>query len=114
MSAFQVGSACYPSAEAAAAASASSSIGSVVTHGQAAYVVGVQGVTSDSITYSLQPAGGGAALQVVSSYMAQPCGLLQAADAVSLGWYVVAAWAVAWGFAYLAKFVSRGWDDGDA
>lgn len=111
---YQVGSACYPTAEAAAAASASSSVGSVVTHGGAAYVVGVDGVTSDSITYGLQPVGGGVPLQVVAVYNAQPCGLLTAADGITLGWMVAAAWIAVYAVKFIAAALFKGDELGNA
>lgn len=90
--AYQVGSTCYGSAASALSAAASENTGAVVTHGGAAYVVGVQSVTGSSITYQLSPVGGGTPITSVANMTPQPCGLLTAADANLIGWGIAAAW----------------------
>lgn len=111
---YQVGSACYSTAEAAASASASNSVGSVVTHGGASYVVGVDGVTAASITYTLQPIGGGVPLQLISAYQPQPCGLLTAADAASLGSVLLGLWVSVYAVMFLRRALWGGGSDGNA
>jgi len=91
---YQVGTICYASAVEALAASASSQVGGVVVHGGAVYVVGVDAVAPDSITYRLTPIAGGQALQNTVQLAPQPCGLLQWQDGLTLGWGVAAAWIV--------------------
>ena len=89
---YQVGSACYPTAVAAAQASASSQVGAVVTQGSASYVVDASSVDGSSITYVLTPVAGGTALTVVSPYTAQACGLLDFNDGLNIGWLMAACW----------------------
>ena len=100
---FQVGSACYPSELAAAAASASSMAGGVVSHAGSAYAVDVTGVTASSISYTFTPISGGAPVVLVAPYTPQPCGLMGAADAVQLGWLVAGVWVTV----YCVKFIAR-------
>lgn len=102
---YQVGSACYSTPAVAAAASSSVVLGSVVQHGGAAFVVDVSSVTASSITYSFTPVAGGAAVVVVSPYTAQPCGLLDASDAIELGWGVAAIWLGVYGVMFLGRSI---------
>lgn len=90
--AFQVGAFCYQSAAEALSAIASDQVGAVVQHGGAAYVVGVTGVTGSSITYSLDPVGGGSPIASTVSLTPQPCQLLDWADGLTIGWGIAAAW----------------------
>ena len=92
--AFQVGSTCYGSAQDALLSVASSQVGGVVNHGGAVYVVGVDAVASNSITYRLTPVAGGATIQNVVQLTPQPCGLLDWTDGLTLGWAVASAWIV--------------------
>jgi len=92
--AYQVGPTCYGSAQDALSAVASSQVGGVVNHGGAVYVVGVDAVASNSITYRLTPIAGGATVQNVVQLTPQPCGLLDWQDGLSLGWGVATAWIV--------------------
>lgn len=101
MSSYQVGTSCYSTALAAAQASASSQIGVVVPLGTSLYVVDVQAVSDDSITYKLQSLtsnGNGnsnqASIVKTVSYTPSPCGLLDTADGLLLGWGVATAWLV--------------------
>lgn len=89
---YQAGSACYGSAQNALSALASSQVGGVVVQGGAAYVVGVDAVASNSITYRLTPIAGGQTLQNTVQLDPQPCGLLDWQDGLTLGWAVAAAW----------------------
>lgn len=90
--AYQVGSTCYSSAQAALSATASSQVGAVVMHGGSAFVVDASQVGASSITYRLNPVGGGTAISSVVSVTPQPCGLLTAEDGALLGWSIAAAW----------------------
>ncbi|KAF1043558.1 hypothetical protein [Xylophilus sp.] len=90
--AYQVGASCYGDAAAALSATASAQAGAVVVHGGAAYVVDVAGVTSSSITYRLNPVAGGQAIQSTVQMVPEPCGLLDWADGLSLGWGIAVAW----------------------
>lgn len=101
--AYQVGSACYGTALQAAQVAASNQVGAVINHGGSAYFVEAASVMEGSITYGLRPVGGGAPVQLVGAYDAQPCNLLQAADALVLGWQVVAVWIAVYGLMFLAK-----------
>jgi len=109
---WQVGSACYETEAGAAAAAASSQVGSVVTHGSTAYVVDVSAIDSAgaSITYVFAPIDGGTAMQLVAPYSAQPCGLLSYADGLALGWGVGAAWIGA----FCLLTLTRAFRHGDA
>jgi len=101
---FQVGSACYGTAQAAAQSQASAQVGAIVQHGQAAYVVGVSDTSDTSITYVLAPIGGGTSITTIVPYTAQPCNLLTMEDGLQLGWAVAACFLAV--FAVL--FISRG------
>lgn len=101
--AYQVGSICYSSAQQALSAVASSQVGAVVNHGGAVYVVGVDAVASDSITYRLTPVAGGALFQNTVQITPQPCGLLDWQDGLSLGWAVATAWIVTAAVMHLRK-----------
>lgn len=104
--AFQVGSACYETAEAANAAAASSQVGANLSHGGSVVVVDVAAVTASTITYTYTPLGGSPVSQTVSA-TPMPCGLLGAADAQVLGWGVVGAVLSA----YVVMFLTRGLRD---
>lgn len=113
--AYQVGQACYSTAIEAAQASASAQAGAVVSHGGTAYVIDVAGVAESSITYRLQPLSGGAAMQATVAYTAQPCGLLQVHDGLSMGWMVGGAWVMVYALTFLARVLIKGeTNDGDA
>lgn len=103
--AYQVGPACYAEASAALAAIASGQIGAVVQHGGAAYVVDASSIGAASITYSLTPVAGGAALTVVSPVTVQPCGLLDWQDGLFLGWAVAGAWLATAAVLFLKRAV---------
>lgn len=103
--AFQVGSTCYGEAEAAAAAIASAQVGTVVAHGGAAYVVNASAVAADSITYSLAPVQGGAAIVLQAPISPQPCGLLDWQDGAVLGWGVASVWLATLAVMFLRRGV---------
>lgn len=90
--AWQVGSACYGTLEAANTATASAQVGAVVVHGGTAYVVDVSAVTGAAITYELQPVGGGTPITLAASVTPMECGLLDWQDGLSLGWGIAAVW----------------------
>lgn len=94
---FQVGATCYETAEAAAAAAASSVGGTLHQVGQQLYAVQVAGVGADRISYTLHGVTQPGSLSATVPYSPQPCGLLSAADGVALGWQVASVWVVAWG-----------------
>ena len=101
--AYQVGSACYDTAQAAAQAVASGHVGTLVAHSGAAYSVSVAGISESSISYTLSPVAGGAAITHVAPFMAQPCNLLQASDGIALGWLVAAAWIGTYALLFLSR-----------
>jgi len=92
MPAFQVGTTCYPSALAAAYASASSQIGQVLQLGNSLYVVDLQAASDTSITYKLESLDTTASIVKTVSYTPTPCGLLDTADGLALGGAVAVAW----------------------
>jgi len=100
---YQVGSACYATAQAAAQVSASAQVGVIVQHGASAYVIDAASVSGASITYAFTPVGGGTALTVVAPYTAQPCNLLGAEDALQFGWGIVAAWLAVFAVMFIAR-----------
>ncbi len=109
--AFQVGSACYETAEAANAAAASSLVGSNLVHGGQVVVVDVVSVTASTISYSYTPLGGTEATTQTFAATPQPCGLLGAGDAVEIGWLVLGALFAT----YAVMFMTRGLrDHGDS
>ena len=101
--AYQVGTTCYGSASQALSAIASDQLGSVVVHGGAAYVVGVDAVASSSITYSFTPIAGGAPFISVVSMTPQPCGLMDWQDGLALGWGIATAWILTAAVMHLRK-----------
>lgn len=99
---FQVGSACYSTAAAANAATASAQSGAVVTSGGAARVVTVTAVDGSSITYTYHGLDGSTVVQTVQ-HSPQPCGLLTASDAVDIGWLIGGAWLAVYAVMFLAR-----------
>lgn len=89
---YQVGAVCYSSESAAASAIAAQSVGSVVTHSGAAFVVNVSDISASSISYQLVPFGGGATVGVSVPINLQPCGMLDWQDGLALGWAVAGVW----------------------
>lgn len=100
---FQVGSSCYDTAEAAAAAAASSVGGTLQQIGQQVYAVQASGVGPDRITYTLHGVSQPGTIAVTVPYSPQPCGLLSAADGVDLGWQIAGVWVVAWAAMLIAR-----------
>lgn len=91
---YQVGSTCYPSPAAAAQASSSAVVGSIVPLGSALYVVDVQAVSDTSITYSFSDVQTSTSFTKVAPFTAAPCGLLDTSDGILIGWGVALAWIV--------------------
>ncbi len=102
---YQVGQTCYPTPEAAAAASASSMVGSIVNHGGSAYVVNVDSVTGEFVYYSFTPVIGGVTTYMEFAYTPQPCGLLGASDAIEMGWGIAAIWLGVYGVMFLGRSI---------
>lgn len=100
---FQVDQACFDTALMAAQVSAAKSVGAIVVHGGTAYGVDVSSVSASVINYTFTPVGGGAALTLAQPYTALPCNLMTAADGLSVGWMVGAAWLSAWGLMFLTR-----------
>lgn len=96
----------------AAQASASSHVGAVVALGTTVYEVDVSATDDTSITYVLNPIGGGVPVTSTVSYTAQPCNMLQASDGLQLGWSVVAVWIGVYVIRLMAR-VFRGETGGD-
>lgn len=100
---YQVDQTCYATEVDAAHAAAAKSIGAVVQHAGAAYVVDVSAVAGTSITYQLHPVGGGGAITVQAPFSPQPCALLGWEDGLQLGWGVAAAWLGAFAVMFVTK-----------
>lgn len=104
---YQVGATCYPTEGAAAQASVSAAVGSVVPHGSGSAVIGaaVSGDVSPVISYTFTPTDGGAAVTVSVPYTAQPCGLMDTADGLAMGWAVAGVWLATAGVLFLRRGV---------
>ena len=100
---YQVGTACYPTPEAAASVSASASLGAMVHRGGDAYSVDASSVNETSITYTLTPITGGVPITTTVPYTAQPCQLLTIQDGLQMGWVVAAAWIGVYCLVFLAR-----------
>lgn len=113
MPSYQVGAVCYPTQLQAAQTVASSQIGNVVQQGGSAHVVEIRSINPTAITYGLRPVSGGPLIEVVSTFEAQPCGLLQASDGLALGWMVGGVWIVVYGLMFIARTVFHVGDGGN-
>jgi len=102
---YQVGSTCYSSALVANQAVAASIAGTVGTVGGQSVVISVQAVSDSSITYGYTPLAGGATASTVVALLPMPCGLLDTADGLLLGWAVAAAWLATAAVLFLRKGV---------
>lgn len=105
---FQHGSACYSTAQQANEAQASAVIGSIVQIGSVPYAVNVSGVTDSSIAYVMENLTGPGTYAKTVQVVPQPCNLLQAEDAVTLGWGVAAAWIGAFCIVFIARIFRDG------
>jgi len=102
--AVQVGTGCYDTPLEAAQATASSQLGRIVQSASGLYSVDVVSATATNIEYGFTPVDGGPALpSTVVPFTPPPCNLLQLQDGIEVGWYVVAAWAAAFGVRFLAR-----------
>lgn len=110
--AYQVDSACYPTIDSAAQVSASKVVGSIVNLGTTPHVVGVGSISGQLVTYTYTPVGGGAVVNSQFTYTAQPCGLLDASDALAMGWGVITAWIAAYALLFITRAL-RGETGGD-
>ena len=88
----QAGSTCYATDAAAVAAIASAEVGKVVSGGSVVYVVDAAPASDSSITYTLNPVGGGTPIVSTVSLVVQPCQMLDWSDGLQLGWAVVGVW----------------------
>ena len=100
---YQQGSACYSTAQQANQAQASNLVGSIVSLGGEPYSVNVLSVTDTSIGLQLEQISGSAVITKTITASPQSCGLLQAEDAVALGWLIVAAWIGAFAMTFIAR-----------
>ncbi|MDO5055940.1 MAG: hypothetical protein Q4E06_01250 [Lautropia sp.] len=110
---FQVGTACYETAEAAASAVASSVGGTLQQIGPQLYAVQTLGVGPDRITYAMHGVSQPGTINVTVPFTPQPCGLLTAADGVAVGWQIAGVWVVAWAAMMIvrAMWAAYGSDD---
>ena len=67
----------------------------MVSLGASLYVINVQSVSDTSITYNLQSLDTTATVVKTVPYFAQPCGLLDTADALYLSGSIATAWIIA-------------------
>ena len=99
----QVGSTCYSSDAAAVAAIASAEVGKVVPAGATVYVVDAAPASDASITYTLNPIGGGTPLVSTVAVVVQPCQMLDWSDGLALGWGVAGVWLATFAVLILRK-----------
>lgn len=99
--AFQVGTACYPTATAAAQATAAAVVPTAFEN----VVISVAAVTDSTITYLYTPVGNAAIspYTVVQPILLQPCNQLSAEDALYVGWVIAGAWLAIYGIQILAR-----------
>lgn len=97
---YQQGQHCYPTALAAANAAAAENNGRAFVAGDPPRLsfLSVSQVTEKQITYRVQAsAQPGIGVVYPVSYTPVPCQHIEAGDALSLAWMIVAVWAVGWG-----------------
>jgi len=99
----QVGSTCYSTDAGAVSAIASAEVGKVVAAGSAVYVVDAAPASDASITYTLNPIGGGAPIVSTVAVVVQPCQMLDWSDGLTLGWGVAGVWLAAFALLILRK-----------
>ncbi len=100
---FQVGASCYGSELAAAQAAASSQVGTLLQLGGVGYVVDVASVSASSISYRLTDLSSTASFTKVAPFTPLPCGLLDTADGIALGWSIATCWLLVWGVLFLRR-----------
>lgn len=108
---FQQGSACYVTAQQANQAQASGLVGSLVQLGGEPFAVNVLDVTDIGITLQLQQVAGTGTVTKTISVTPQPCGLLQAEDALQIGWLIAAAWIGAFCVTFIARYFRSAVDE---
>ena len=99
----QVGSTCYSSDAAAVAAIASGEVGKVVPSGSVVYVVDAAPASDSSITYTLNPVGGGTPITSTVPVVIQPCQMLDWSDGLTLGWGVAGVWLAVFALLIMRK-----------
>lgn len=101
----QVGGVCFDTDALALSAVAAQNIGAIVPGSADSSVIVAAAPAASSVTYTLQPFSGGAPFAVVADYSAgfPPCSLPDTAEAVELGWAVIAAWAATWAIRFLTE-----------
>ena len=101
--AFQLGGACFETVGAAAKAGAAAAVGQVLPAGGSAYVVNAVGASDGSISYTLHELGTSSTVAHTFTPTYPECQLLQAGDAVEMGWGVIAAWVAMWALLVLRR-----------
>lgn len=105
MASYQVDQSCYSSQLVAVQAMAAREIGKVTQVGTASYVVDVSATSATSITYILRNVSSTATLTKVATVAPQPCGLLDTADGLIVGWGIAAVWLLTAGVMFLRRGV---------
>jgi hypothetical protein len=101
---YQVGSACYPDEYTALGAIAAAESGKVVPAGSVVYVVSAQPNLGGFINYVLDDMAGVQPSIVFDTHPSlSECGLLGTADALAMGWGVLAAWLGAYALLQIRK-----------
>ena len=104
MPAYQYGSSCYGTPDGAANAAAAAQIGSLVQIGSMTYSTNVLSVGEGVISYQLTSMDGmGSQISVGVPFNSMPCGLLDTADGLVIGWAVAVVWIVTAGVLFLRK-----------
>lgn len=109
---YQVDLACYATVDAAVQASASKVVGSIVQLGGVPHVVSVSSISGQTVTYAYTPVPSGSVVLSAFTYTPQNCGLLQASDALEMGWMVFGVWIAAYAVMFIARAI-RGETGGD-
>jgi hypothetical protein len=100
---YQIGAFCYGTPEGAANAAASSQAGAVVSIGSASYGVDVAAVSASSITYTFSDVSSTSSFQKVVPFTPVPCGLLDTADGLVMGWSIALCWLAVAGVLFLRR-----------
>lgn len=98
--AYQVGSACYSTALQAMQALASS----IPPHNDGENIVTVVGADALGLTYRMYTVAAGSGYNTHWPVSLQPCNMLEAADAVSLGWAIGGAWLSVYAITFLIRY----------
>lgn len=105
MASFQVDGVCYADSLIAVQAMGAREVGKVVQVGATSYVVDVVATTASSITYKFQDVASAGAFIKVATVAPQPCGLLDTADGLIVGWGIAAVWLLTAGVMFLRRGV---------